>query len=50
MIWARTPDNISVYEELATEVRDVICCFLDSAGDEGKGLPGDTGVECKQSL
>ena len=38
-----------MYEVLATEVRDTIYCFLDSAEDEGKGLPGDTGVERKQS-
>lgn len=49
MIRARTPDDIGVHEELATEVRDITRCFLDSAGDEGKGLPGDAGVECKQS-
>lgn len=49
MIRARTLDDVGVYEELATEVRDPICCFLDSAGDEGKGLPGDTGVEHKQN-
>lgn len=36
VIWEKTLKDMGVYEELATEIRDSICSFLDPAWDEGK--------------